>query len=643
MFRKKFVPLPLQLQKQTKIAVQRCIHGIIVLLFLHQAKRGYEPLASVAKTTTLSPKIMKISAKHICMALMLLMPATAMADKKVGFKKGIHDYAYADGRVYSGNWLDRLPSGEGKMIMTNGDTYEGTWVMGQLQGDGVIYKANGDKYMGHFVNTQMSGQCKVELATGEHYEGGVTNGLLEGTGVVTYSDGKKYEGLFSQGKRHGRGTLYCTDGQVWEVVYKEGVRAPKLTIKDNAKGLEFVGTVDEYDNPYDGHLTVNDGSTGQIMEMDIQNGKPVGDITTQHKGATPEDCYKAIAVIIDDKQIIKCLEWDNGMKIDFDAPYVPDTFGRQTGRMTLANGNVYVGQMKQAVPDGEGTLTQPKGGKFVGTFVDGCEMEGEYQNFIDEKGDEWTVHVADGKPEGMGTVKNRQGGSFEGTFKNGLQLEGICTNVFFDNDDLSACYYTGPIKNSLCNGKGTMKWVAGSDQEGDVYEGEFVDGKFNGQGVYTWADGGRYEGQWANGVRQGQGTRFYANGEKYVGQWKNGLFCGQGTYTWPDGTKHVGTYADDARNGQGTYTWPDGSKYVGNFKDGERSGQGTHYYANGNKYVGQWANDKPNGQGVRTYAPGTPWRKETGTFVDDHFRRGTLVRTNGTFTGEWDDEGNKIR
>ena len=62
---------------------------------------------------------------------------------------------------------------------------------------------------------------------------------------------------------------------------------------------------------------------------------------------------------------------------------------------------------------------------------------------------------------------------------------------------------------------------------------------------------------------------------------------GQGTYTFPDGGKYLGGTENGKANGQGTETSPDGRKYVGEFKNGERW-NGTQYDKDGNitkKYV----------------------------------------------------------
>jgi len=50
--------------------------------------------------------------------------------------------------------------------------------------------------------------------------------------------------------------------------------------------------------------------------------------------------------------------------------------------------------------------------------------------------------------------------------------------------------------------------------DGDIYVGEFKDGKRNGQGTNTWPDGGKYVGEWKDGEPYGKGTETDADGRK---------------------------------------------------------------------------------------------------------------------------------
>jgi hypothetical protein len=151
---------------------------------------------------------------------------------------------------------------------------------------------------------------------------------------------------------------------------------------------------------------------------------------------------------------------------------------------------------------------------------------------------------------------------------------------------------------------GTDIYGPSSKWAGDKYVGEYRDGKWNGVGTYTYADGAKYVGEFRDGKANGQGTITFPNGNKYVGEWKDNRRNGQGTETFPNGDKFVGEYRDDKRNGLGTYTWPNGNKYVGEYRDGKKNGQGTETYPDGEKYVGEYRDDKRNGQGTFTFANG---------------------------------------
>jgi len=71
-------------------------------------------------------------------------------------------------------------------------------------------------------------------------------------------------------------------------------------------------------------------------------------------------------------------------------------------------------------------------------------------------------------------------------------------------------------------------------------------------------DGNRYVGEFRDGKYHGQGTYTFADGHKYVGEFRDGLHHGQGTYTFPDGHKYVGEFRGDKFHGRGILTFNDG-------------------------------------------------------------------------------------
>ena len=44
-----------------------------------------------------------------------------------------------------------------------------------------------------------------------------------------------------------------------------------------------------------------------------------------------------------------------------------------------------------------------------------------------------------------------------------------------------------------------------------MYEGDFINNKYEGNGKYIWENGAYYIGQEKNSLRHGKGTEYYAN------------------------------------------------------------------------------------------------------------------------------------
>lgn len=105
----------------------------------------------------------------------------------------------------------------------------------------------------------------------------------------------------------------------------------------------------------------------------------------------------------------------------------------------------------------------------------------------------------------------------------------------------------------------------------------------------------------ADGIPHGQGkfTSSNTTGESwtYQGNWVNGHFDGFGTTTWSDGSIHSGEYQNDAQSGHGIHIFPNGQRYEGNFSNSSFSGDGTLYYPDGTCFVGNFT-DSSNGTGT---------------------------------------------
>lgn len=113
---------------------------------------------------------------------------------------------------------------------------------------------------------------------------------------------------------------------------------------------------------------------------------------------------------------------------------------------------------------------------------------------------------------------------------------------------------------------------------GDFYEGEFHKGKSNGSGVYNYYVNGRYEGDWIDGRYDGYGIEIWARGSKYRGQYRQGLRHGYGVYRFYTGDSYAGEWCNGQSHGVGVQTCADGSCYVGEFKCGVKHGLGCYHF-----------------------------------------------------------------
>lgn len=139
---------------------------------------------------------------------------------------------------------------------------------------------------------------------------------------------------------------------------------------------------------------------------------------------------------------------------------------------------------------------------------------------------------------------------------------------------------------------------------GDVYEGEFHKGKCSGSGVYHFHMSGRFEGDWIDGKYDGFGVETWARGSRYRGQYRKGLRHGIGIYRFFGGDVYTGEWCNGQCHGFGVHTCNDGSHYVGEFKWGVKHGLGRYHFRNGDIYAGEYFADMMHGFGVYQFQNG---------------------------------------
>jgi hypothetical protein len=196
--------------------------------------------------------------------------------------------------------------------------------------------------------------------------------------------------------------------------------------------------------------------------------------------------------------------------------------------------------------------------------------------------------------------------------------------------------YEGDVdSNGVYQGEGKLYY------QGQLfYEGDFVDGNFNGEGTLYYVkktdtddssqetgltNRVKYQGQFKNGLYHGKGTLYYNfslpvdkksdyAGQKYEGKFRYGKYYGYGIeYTMKGEIKNKGYFIDGTlydyegptdengkMHGVGKLLNNEGQVvFEGNFIHGEIHGKGTMYLNDKRtiKYVGNFVHDRMEGEG----------------------------------------------
>lgn len=129
----------------------------------------------------------------------------------------------------------------------------------------------------------------------------------------------------------------------------------------------------------------------------------------------------------------------------------------------------------------------------------------------------------------------------------------VVTSCEVRDPDLQGLY-TGDCMNGRAHGRGRV--LAGKPGQGS-YEGEFRYGFAHGQGRKQFPNGDVYEGQWIDGVMNISGRYDFGpgspwHGDRYEGQWLDGVRQGMGRYTWVFGDVYEGVWEQNLPKGEST-------------------------------------------------------------------------------------------
>ena len=243
-------------------------------------------------------------------------------------------------------------------------------------------------------------------------------------------------------------------------------------------------------------------------------------------------------------------------------------------------------------------------GYFIYPIIEKIEGEmrkrrnhGKYENgkYTWDDGKYYEGELKNNMPHGKGKKYYRNGKIlYEGDFING-KFDGKGKYIYDDGE-----YYEGDFKKGLRNGEGTEYY----SNEKINYEGYFIKDKYEGEGKYIWEDGTYYIGHWKNGLRNGKGKQYNSSGNViYEGIYCDDKIDGFGKYFWENGEYYEGRFKEGQLHGYGKNYYSNGNiKYEGHFKHGERDGEGKYFYKDGRYYIGNWKNDLRNGEGTMYYS-----------------------------------------
>jgi hypothetical protein len=164
--------------------------------------------------------------------------------------------------------------------------------------------------------------------------------------------------------------------------------------------------------------------------------------------------------------------------------------------------------------------------------------------------------------------------------------------VYSENAQLpDGSIYSGSLKDGRFYGYAKQVW-----SNGDIFEGEYLNGKYNGSGKLT-TKFYIYEGQFKDGLINGKGMITYRNGIVYQGQFLNGLYDGIGSLTDAAGNIFTGNFTDGIRSGEGQLLLKNGDSYKGEYLNDIFHGKGIYMRANGEYYIGEFKNGLFDGEG----------------------------------------------
>lgn len=365
-----------------------------------------------------------------------------------------------------------------------------------------------------FLSVTLSAQClegdcydgegTYRFPDGRRYTGAFQAGAPEGEGALYHPNGERFLGQFTAGKPHGEGIYWYPDGSF-------------------RKGLWQNGNL----------------LAGEANKAKLQERGPT------RYGCVEGNCENGNGTYLSPGGAIYVGQFKNG-----------EIHGQ--GVCSYADGSSYQGQWAHRYPEGFGTKRWADGREYSGQWRRGQPINREgiflYPNqpitavdggFVPQSG------CINGDCEnGRGVYAYADGSRYEGSFLLGRPHgKGI---FFYPNGDR----YEGQFAYGLPHGQGTRTYANGGVQQGEWVEGGYLAPARNqtrkgclqgdcqnGFGIYRFEEGDRYEGTFVQGQPEGHGIVTYQNGDRYEGEMQAGAFAGFGIYYEKSGAIFEGSWS----------------------------------------------------------------------------------------------------
>ena len=213
-------------------------------------------------------------------------------------------------------------------------------------------------------------------------------------------------------------------------------------------------------------------------------------------------------------------------------------------------------------------INYSKGDTYEGTLNKNNKKEG-YGTYTNKNGFKYKAIWKDDKITDYGIFIDPEGNYIKGTIVKGEINKGemLIKNKF---------KYIGDVVNNIPNNKGIIYNFSGKY----IYEGDFINGVMEGDGIIKYSDGTYYEGQFRNDKYQGKGKILFKNGGSYEGDFNNNLIHGKGKYIYPGGKIYEGDFQNGMKHGFGKISWSENKYFEGFWINNRQHGEGK-YYLNG--------------------------------------------------------------